>query len=106
MMESGGFSWSRFGPIVPDAPAAANVWQLAQFVEKIVLPSVALPPAGLGSAPLTPAVEATYAATSSSAPFWSVTQPCGLPFVPFLQTGKSWSGGGIGGLGSRIWSST
>ena len=35
-----GFSWSRFGPIVPVAAAAASVWQLAQFAEKIDFPSV------------------------------------------------------------------
>ena len=46
---SGGFSWSRFGPIVPLAPAAFSVWQLAQFAEKIDLPS--LPAGGAAAAP-------------------------------------------------------
>jgi hypothetical protein len=36
----GGFAWSRFGPTFPDVPASASVWQDAQFVVKIVLPSV------------------------------------------------------------------
>src|SRR5579884_3759066 len=35
-----GFSWSRFGPIVPCVPAAASVWQLEHSAWKIVLPSV------------------------------------------------------------------
>src|SRR5437762_2873639 len=37
---------SRFGPIVPDAFAGVNAWQLAQppEPEKIVLPAAASPP--------------------------------------------------------------
>src|SRR5207247_9731150 len=45
----GGFSWSRFGPTVPVAPASANVWQPLQPAEpvKTVLPAAAFP-AGAG----------------------------------------------------------
>ena len=46
---SAGFSWSRFGPIVPVACAAFSVWQLAQFAWKIDLPS--FPAAGAAAAP-------------------------------------------------------
>jgi hypothetical protein len=79
---SGGFSWSRFGPTLPVAPASFSVWQPPQPAEeKICLPFgaavVAVGPvpvvvvavAGAGFVAVTPqfglpAHLATYAATS------------------------------------------
>jgi hypothetical protein len=38
-----GAALSRFGPILPTAPAAFNVWQAPQVCMKDVLPALALP---------------------------------------------------------------
>jgi hypothetical protein len=42
-----GLSWSRFGPTVPEVPAALSVWQLPQVLAKSCLPApgAAPPPA-------------------------------------------------------------
>src|SRR5438093_7743491 len=42
---SDGFSWSRFGPTVPVAPASASVWQPLQPAEpvKIAFPAAGFP---------------------------------------------------------------
>src|SRR6478736_106055 len=83
-MANDGFSWSRFGPIVPVAAAAASVWQLAQFAEKIDFPSV---PCCAGGFAFVPAAAATKPATSTAS----------LPVTRLL---------GIGGDARRIWSRT
>ena len=44
MRASAGFSWSRFGPIVPVEPASFSVWQLVQpALRKTALPAVGSP---------------------------------------------------------------
>ena len=54
-----GFSWSRFGPTVPVAPAAFSVWQLAHSAAKIFFPSVPSAAGDCASAPFCPAPDAT-----------------------------------------------
>ena len=56
-----GFSWSRFGPTVPVAPAAASVWQLAHSLWKIVLPSLPSSDGGFEAA-----IEAGVPATAAT----------------------------------------
>src|SRR6185503_2046575 len=79
-----GFAWSRFGPTVPLAPASASVWQPAQFVVKIDLPSVAgwppPPPPPEPGFTGRPATAATYVATASASS--PSTMFAGIPGSP------------------------
>ena len=70
-----GLSWSRFGPTVPVAPAAASVWRPAHWLLKIDAPFV---PRLYGDAeePPDPTTEATYAATSIAS--WPLTRFAGI----------------------------
>src|SRR5579859_7470428 len=70
---------SRFGPIVPVAPAALNVWQAPQpWAAKTVLPCAALPPAAAAAVVVAAAVVAAAVVAVAVVVAWAaVLVVCG-----------------------------
>src|SRR5687767_15870251 len=95
---------SRFGPIVPDEPAAASVWQLAQLAAKRPSGSSAEPPP-----PSLPACAIASSFAATDATYDAIALIAELRSSSVYSAGgniSGESGSGIGGIGKRIRFST